>query len=193
MAPRRLAVVAVAVTGAVLVLAGCGSDGAPVQETVTGTPSPSVTVAAAPTLPATAQRHDVAGAEDTVRYWVAAADYSDRTGDTKAFLAVSAQSCVPCAKYADEIAAIYAAKGRVEGGERAIREVTYEDFFVQANPGLTISFDRAARSLIGGDGGTASSVPGALFQESSVRLSWTGGRGWSIANVTGALLEIDAV
>jgi hypothetical protein len=104
-----------------LALAACSGEPEPKfapseSSSLTGNESAAPTGEVEPTLPASAQENNGAGAEAFVRYFIELLNYAQKTGDTARLQRVSTPRCAACEGYADEINRTYAAGGHVDGG-----------------------------------------------------------------------------
>jgi hypothetical protein len=188
----RVGVVAVAV---VLAVAGCSGGDAPSSALPSGSappqssspPSnPPSTAAAtppptAPPLPATATQDTPAGAQSFARYYIAAQDYANRSGDTR--LLQSLGRCAGCTATAEGIERFYKGGGSVEGGELRVTHVEVTRHVIGHAALVSLAYSQAAGVLINGDG-TRQRSPARAEN----RVAMTLGRhnsSWILTNIQG--------
>jgi len=132
---RRL----VLVGAALLVMAACSAEPAPIEPKASASPhtSPRPTSALTPPLlPKQAERKDATGAANFVLYWVKVSNYAALTGDTDLLRSISAPDCEGCNRYIDLYERTYAAGGYLRGASEHLKSVETEsgksDTYVRA-------------------------------------------------------------
>jgi len=188
----RVGVVAVAVVFAV---AGCSageapsaalpSGSAPPQSSSPPSNPPSTAATAppptAPPLPAAATQDTPAGAQSFARYYIAAQDYANRTGDTD--LLRSLGSCKGCTATIDGIERFYEEGGSVVGGQLRVTHANVTRHIPGHAALVALAYSQAAGMLINGDG-TRQQSPARAEN----RVVMTLGRrdsGWILTNIQG--------
>lgn len=150
-----------------LAVAGCdGGDPSPTSVPTQAVPTPTTTAASSappsttpaptptptpPPLPATARQDTPTGAESFARHWLATLDYAYKTGDTKPFRALG--RCSGCASLADSIDRIYAAGGKVTGGELEATNTRVDRHVARSAAAVELYYSRSQRVVLDGKGG----------------------------------------
>jgi hypothetical protein len=132
---RRL----VLVGAALLVLAACSAQPAPIEPKASASaptsPRPTATLTPPP-LPKQAERKDATGAANFVLYWVKVSNYAALTGDTDRLRSISDPACEGCNRYIDLYERTYAAGGYLRGAGEHLESVETEsgksDTYVRA-------------------------------------------------------------
>jgi hypothetical protein len=119
---RRLAVLVLVLVGGLLAGCGGGADDPPsAGPSPSSTPTPTASAPpSAPVLPEAAKANTKAGAVAFVKFYVAAFNHAQATGDTKPLIALEGAHCNSCQKVREAIEGTYQAGGHAEGGTLAI-------------------------------------------------------------------------
>jgi Family of unknown function (DUF6318) len=192
--------IALAVVVAAVAVAACGGgDPAPTEVPSVGLSSPPVsssppsippTTAATtpsppsptpPALPAQARQDSPTGAESFARYYIAAQDYANRTGDTK--LLRSLGNCTGCTSVAEGIERFYRNGGSVEGGQLRVTEADVTRHVAGQAALVTLTYSQAAGVLVNGDG-TRQPSPAKVVNQVVMTLARRAGS-WTLTNIQG--------
>jgi hypothetical protein len=138
----------------------------------------------APSAIAIAREHSQRGAAEYVRYWFQTLNYATQTGDISPLRQASEPTCKACDAAITAVRDSYGDGGYMQGGTYTVRAVTSEEFGLDDQPMLSVSFDRTSRSGLGPDGQVRDSLPAASFVSCQVTLAWTG-QTWKVATIVG--------
>lgn len=116
---------ALGLVGPLLVLGGCsGNDPqpkiAPPESAAPTSDSPSQSGPVAPTLPAAAKRHDAAGAEAFVSYYLDVVNFSQSTGQLGPLRRLGDPNCGACSEGIKFLKQTFTSGGRIRGGAASL-------------------------------------------------------------------------
>lgn len=183
-------VLALVLTGTLLLGAGCSDEGAEADPqpilpssssaSPTDEPSPSPSPTEAPTMPAAAEERTLGGAEAFVRHWVDTFNYSTSTGATQPLETLSDDTCEGCANIVSATDVIYDAGGRIESTGWKIRRVGVTPGETVRAPSVAAQIQRSSQRVFQTPEGRADRYEGGpaayIFD-----LTWSGG--WRMAEV----------
>ena len=143
------------VTAALVLLVGCSADDDPEPRIAptdsssaasTTAPPPSPTGPVEPTLPAEAAGEDAAAAEAFVRYFWAAVNHAQATGDVRTLQTLGTDTCAACAGGVESIEKTYLAGGTMDGGAITVDALKSEPYESGPSRGFLVTADTTAES-----------------------------------------------
>lgn len=166
-------VLALVLTGTLLLGAGCSDEGAEADPqpilpssssaSPTDEPTPSASPTEAPTMPAAAEELTRDGAAEFARHWVALFNYAQRTGDTSPLLEVSDPRCVSCSDARDAINEVYESGGSVDGNGWRVRQAGYDPLTPIEGPLISTSIRQTPEKVVYRDPRRVEQTQGSVF------------------------------
>jgi hypothetical protein len=136
----------------------------------------------AATLPTGATTHNHDGGADFVRYWFAALNHAQQTGDTTDIAKATGPGCETCQSALTSIQNTYRGGGTLRGGTYLVRRVSTNRLWSLERPIYEATFDRNPRVIVDRAGREKPDLPEMAFAVCVVVLEWTGDR-WRILDL----------